>query len=148
VKFAPLSFLLYVLLGAVVGIFSGLFGVGGGIIMVPALVLLTGASQQMAQGISLAVMVPTAFGGAIRYWQGGNMNLWIALPLAIGAIPAGYLFGADLAQKLPQNTLKIMFAMFMVVMASRIMPNASTKSMSLLLGMAFVSVGVRMIFAR
>jgi uncharacterized membrane protein YfcA len=148
VKFAPLSFLLYILLGAVVGIFSGLFGVGGGIIMVPALVLLAGTTQQMAQGISLAVMVPTAVGGAIRYWQGGNMNLWIALPLALGAIPAGYLLGADRAQKLPQDTLKTLFALFVVAVAARIMPNASTKSMSLLLGMAFVSVGVRMIFAR
>jgi len=148
VKLAPLPFALYILLGAVVGIFSGLFGVGGGIIMVPFLVLLAGQTQQMAQGISLAVMVPTALGNALRYYKGGNLNLWVALPLAIGAIPAGYLFGADLAQKLPESTLKTLFAMFMVVMAARIMPTASVKSMSLLLGMAFVSVGVRLVMAR
>lgn len=147
-KLAPLSFLLYILLGVVVGVFSGLFGVGGGIIMVPFLVLLAGQTQQMAQGISLAAMVPAALAGAIRYSKGGNLNLWIALPIAIGAIPAGYLFGADWAQRLRGDTLKTMFAMFIVVMAARMMPTATPKSMSLLLGTAFVSVGVRMMMAR
>jgi hypothetical protein len=139
---------LYVLLGAVVGVFSGLFGVGGGIIMVPFLVLFASQTQQMAQGISLAVMVPTALGNALRYAKSGHLDLWIALPLAIGSIPAGYLFGADLAQRLPENTLKTLFALFMVAVAVRIMPSANGRSMGLLLGMLVVAIGVRMVISR
>ena len=137
----------FVLLGVVVGVFSGLFGVGGGIIMVPFLVLITGYSQHMAQGISLAAMVPTALVGAAGYLKGGNMNLWVALALAVGSIPAAH-FGADLAQRLPQATLRTLFALFMVAVAARIMPSSSLRAMSLLLGMALVAVGVRMLLGR
>ncbi len=147
-KFTPISFLSYLGLGALVGTVSGLFGVGGGIVMVPALVLLAGQSQHMAQGISLAAMVPAAAAGALRYWKGGNVDIPLAFAVALGAIPAAYLFGANLAQKLPDRSLKILFAMLMVVAATRIMPSGSTKSMGLLLGATFIAVGVRMVMAR
>jgi len=148
VKLTPLVFFLYVVLGVFVGLFSGLFGVGGGIIMVPVLVLLSGFTQQTAQGISLAVMVPTALANAFRYAKGDNMNLWIALAIAIGAVPAGYFYGADIAQRLPEKTLRAMFALFMVAVAARIMPSATPKSMGALLGVAVIGVGVRMAFAK
>jgi len=148
VKLSATLFGLYMLMGAAVGSFSGLFGVGGGILMVPFLVLFAGQGQQMAQGISLAVMVPTALSNVLRYAKGGNVNLWIALPLAIGSIPAGYFFGADLAQRLPQATLKTLFALFMVAVAAGIMPSASFRSMSLLPGTALVAIGLRMILFR
>lgn len=147
-KLTPLVFFLYVVLGVFVGLFSGLFGVGGGIIMVPVLVLLSGFTQQTAQGISLAVMVPTALANAFRYAKGDNMNLWIALAIAIGAVPAGYFYGADIAQRLPEKTLRAMFALFMVAVAARIMPSATPKSMGALLGVAVIGVGVRMAFAK
>ena len=137
----------FVLLGVVVGLFSALFGVGGGIIMVPFLVLITGFSQHMAQGISLAVMVPTALVGAARYMKGGNMNLWVALAMAVGSIPAAH-FCADLAQRLPQTTLRTLFALFMVAVAARIMPTGSLRAMSLLVGMTLMAVGVRLMLAR
>ncbi len=140
-----LAFSIYLVLGVFVGIFSGLFGVGGGIIMVPFLVLLSGLSQQMAQGISLAVMVPTALANSFRYAKGGNLDLWIALAIALGAVPAGYFYGADLAQRLPANTLKTMFALFMVVVAVRMMPKGTYSSMGLLLGMLVISIGVRLV---
>lgn len=137
----------FVPIGVIVGIFSGLFGVGGGIIMVPFLVVIAGFTQHMAQGISLAVMIPTALAGASRYFHGGNLNLGVALLLCVGSIPAARL-GADLAQRLPQSALRAGFALFMVAVAARIMPSASLRSMSLLLGMSLVAVGVRLMLAR
>ena len=146
-KRSPLLFGKFALLGIVVGMFSSLFGVGGGIIMVPALVVLAGLTQHMAQGVSLAAMVPTALVGAARYMKEGNVNLWVALALCVGSIPAAR-FGAEVAQRLPQTTLRMLFALFMVAVAARIMPTASLRSMSLLLGMTFVAVGVRLMLAR
>lgn len=144
---SPLVFAKFALLGVVVGMFSSLFGVGGGIVMVPALVIFAGFTQHMAQGISLAAMVPTALVGAAGYMRGGNVNLWVALALCVGSIPAARV-GQQLAQSLPQMTLRTLFALFMVGVAARIMPTASLRSMSLLLGMALVAVGVRLMLAR
>lgn len=143
-----LAFGIYLALGAFVGVFSGLFGVGGGIVMVPFLVLLSGQNQQMAQGISLAVMVPTALANSFRYARSGNMDLWIALAIALGAVPAGYLFGADIAQRLPAKTLQTLFALFMVAVAVRMMPTASFRSMGALLGALIIAIGVRLVMGR
>jgi uncharacterized membrane protein YfcA len=143
-----LAFGIYLALGAFVGVFSGLFGVGGGIVMVPFLVLLSGQNQQMAQGISLAVMVPTALANSLRYARSGNMDLWIALAIALGAVPAGYLFGADIAQRLPAKTLQTLFALFMVAVAVRMMPTASFRSMGALLGALIIAIGVRLVMGR
>jgi uncharacterized membrane protein YfcA len=145
------------LLGIVVGIFSGLFGVGGGIIMVPFLVVAAGYPQQMAQGISLAAMIPTALSGAYQYYKGGNLLLPVSLALAVGAIPGAYV-GSNVAQHLNKTTLGALFALFMMVMAVRIMPAGGAKSlglsggllgsMALLVGMLLVGIGVRLVFAR
>jgi len=147
VKASPLLYGKYVVLGVAVGLFSSVFGVGGGIIMVPFLVVLAGFTQHMAQGISLAAMVPTAMVGAARYVKEGNVNLWVALAVCVGSIPAAGL-GAEVAQRLPQTTLRMLFALFMVAMAAHIMPTGSVRSMSLLLGMTLVAVGVRLMLAR
>jgi len=146
VKASPLIYGKYAIMGMVVGLFSSLFGVGGGIIMVPFL-LFTGSTQHMAQGISLAVMVPTALVGAARYMKEGNTNMLVAAALCVGSIPAA-AYGADLAQRLPQTTLRTLFALFMVGVAARIMPTASLRSMSLLVGMTLIAVGVRMVVVR
>jgi uncharacterized membrane protein YfcA len=146
-KGGPLLFGKFAVLGVVVGAFSSLFGVGGGIIMVPTLGLLFGLSQHMAQGVSLAVMCPTALAAAIRYRLEGNVNVGVAIALAVGSIPAAW-WVAERAQQVPQATLKAMFALFMVAAATRIMPTASPRSMGLLLGMMFVAVGVRLMFSR
>jgi uncharacterized membrane protein YfcA len=143
-----LAFGIYLLLGAFVGVFSGLFGVGGGIVMVPFLVLLSGQTQQMAQGISLAVMAPTALANSFRYAKSGNLDLWIVLAIALGAVPAGYFFGADIAQRLPAKTLQMLFAFFMVVVAVRMMPTASYRSMGALLGALVIAIGVRLVMGK
>ncbi|MGD0112347.1 MAG: sulfite exporter TauE/SafE family protein [Armatimonadota bacterium] len=149
-KALPLKYGAFALLGVVVGVFSGLFGVGGGIIMVPFLVIVAGYTQQVAQGISLAVIIPTALSGVADYWQKGTLNMALvplAIALAVGSIPSAK-YGAALAQRLPQDTLKTLFALFMVAMAARIMPSNSLRSMSLLLGMSFLAVGVRLLLVR
>jgi len=146
-KALPLKYVGLLLLGAIVGLFAGLFGVGGGIIMIPVLVIVFGYTQHVAQGISLAVIIPTALSGLREYWHKGTFNLEllpVAIALALGSIP-GAISGGALAQKLPQNTLKTLFALFMVAMAARIMPSGSLRSMSLLVGMSLLAVGVRMI---
>ena len=140
-----LAFGVYAILGAFVGTFSGLFGVGGGIIMVPFLVLLSGQTQQMAQGISLAVMIPTALANLLRYTKQGNVDLIVALPIVLGAIPAGYFLGADLAQRLPAKTLQMLFALFMVAVSVRMMPSSSYRSMGALLGVLVIAIGVRLV---
>jgi len=137
----------FAILGIVVGLFSSVFGVGGGVIMVPFLVIIAGFTQHLAQGISLMAMVPTALVGAARYMKAGNMNLGVALALCVGSIPAAFV-GAELAQRLPQTTLRALFALFMVGVAARIMPSGGLRAMSLLMGMMFVAVGVRLMLAR
>ncbi len=146
-KAFPLRYGVFALVGVVVGVFAGLFGVGGGIIMVPVLVVLAGYTQHMAQGISLAVIIPTSLVAAFGYFKKGNLDLAVAIALAVGSIPGAYV-GQDIAQRLPQSTLRTLFALFMVAMAARIMPSASLRSMSLLLGMSLVAVGVRLMLVK
>lgn len=146
-KSAPLRYGAFTLLGIIVGLFSGLFGVGGGIIMVPFLVVVAGLTQHMAQGISLGAMIPTAIAGAVGYFRKGNFDLLIVLALAVGSIPGAHI-GQGIAQRLPQSTLRSLFALFMVAVAARIMPSASLRSMSLLLGMTLVAIGVRLMLVR
>ncbi|MBF0385462.1 MAG: TSUP family transporter, partial [Candidatus Omnitrophica bacterium] len=84
--------ILYVLLGLVAGIFGGLFGIGGAIIIIPALVYLFGLTQHAAQGTTLAIMVfPVGFLAALRYYQSGNVNLSIAVFICLGFFFGGYI---------------------------------------------------------
>jgi len=139
-----------VVLGVIVGLFSGLFGVGGGIVIIPALVLLFGMTQQTAQGLSVAFMVPVALANAISYFRSGATNL-SHLPLLLAVIVGGVVAGpyaSAVACRLPQNTLKAMFAIFMVAVAVRIMPHSSLKSMGALLGVLLLAIGIRLIFAK
>ncbi len=140
----------FVLFGVVVGIFSGLFGVGGGIVIIPTLVLLLGLKQQTAQGISLSFMVPVTLVAAQYYYRIGAIGKQ-HLPLMLCLIAGGVVatpFGAKVANSLPQNTLKAMFALFMVAVAVRIMPKGSLTSMGSLVGVLLVAIGIRLIFAK
>ncbi|MHC4511827.1 MAG: TSUP family transporter, partial [Planctomycetota bacterium] len=78
----------FILLGICAGVISGTLGVGSGVIVVPVLVLLLGFEQKAAQGTALAVMVPMALLGAVRYWKNPEieMNLVIILLFALGAL--------------------------------------------------------------
>ena len=84
-------FLLSLFIGFGVGLVSGTMGVGGGIIMVPAAVLILGYGQHIGQGISLVVMIPTTLAGAITHYRMKNLELRPVLLIAIGAVAAGLL---------------------------------------------------------
>lgn len=109
----------FVLLGILAGIASGLLGIGGGIIMVPALVLLfAGFGQKTAQGTALAVMIPLAIVGTLRYMQNPNITInWAVVSLlAVGAV-AGTLMGVALMSRLPVDFVRKCFAVLMLVIA-------------------------------
>jgi len=106
----------YLGVGAVVGIISGLFGIGGGILMVPAIVFIWGREMQIAVGTSLAVMVPAALAGVLRHhFSFGNVDFKLAAALAVGAIFGTTLIGAPLAEALQGETLKKLFGVLMVI---------------------------------
>ena len=104
-----------VAIGLVTGIFSGLFGIGGGLIMVPTLVLLFGFKQKLAQGISLAVIIPVSISGAAIHNAHGNVNWGVAVWLAVGGVMGG-LVGAHLAVvKIQDPVLCGLFGLLMLV---------------------------------
>ena len=107
--------------GAVVGGFSGLLGIGGGTIIVPALVILFGISQHMGQGTSLAVMVPVALVGAVCYGAQKHVHLGAALALAVPAIITARC-SAGYAQHLSENVLRYIFSLFLVIVAAQMVP--------------------------
>jgi len=117
---------MFIILGFFTGILSGALGVGGGIVIVPTLVILVGLSQKSAQGMSLAIMVPLALLGAYRYWREEtvDMNLLVSGLIVIGAL-AGTLIGAELALRLPGHVLRKAFAVFLVLVAARMFIGAA-----------------------
>jgi uncharacterized membrane protein YfcA len=108
----------FVLLGMCAGVISGTLGLGSGIVFIPTLVLLCSFEQKSAQGTALAVMVPMALVGAIRYWKNPEieMNAVIILLIVLGAV-AGALAGTELTFRLPVNVLRKVFAIFLVIVA-------------------------------
>ena len=109
-----------VITGVVTGLVSGVMGVGGGIVMVPAMVILMGIEQVVAQGISLAVIVPTALSGAVQHYRLGNVDVRRALTIGIGGVLGG-LGGAHVAQLLPGPVLRGLFAAFLLYSSQRML---------------------------
>ena len=111
---------LFIVLGVCAGLVSGTLGLGSGIVVIPVLVLLCGFEQKSAQGTALAVMVPMALVGALRYWKNLeiDMSLTIILLIVLGAL-VGVLVGTELAGRLPNHVLQKVFATFLVVVAVR-----------------------------
>lgn len=103
--------------GAAVGLLAGFMGVGGGILAVPALALLFGASQQTAQGTSLALILVTAPVGAIEHHRHGNLVGRLVPWLSLGAL-AGAPLASALALRLPQSVLARGFAVFLLANAA------------------------------
>jgi hypothetical protein len=104
--------------GAVAGFLSGMMGVGGGSIMVPALALLVGHSQYTAQGSSLAAMVPAGSVGAFTHWRLGNVVTAIVPGLIVGIILGTYL-GGTLAHLLSEADLRLVFAIVLIWLGLR-----------------------------
>ena len=108
-------------LGVFTGMLSGVVGVGGGIILVPALVYLLGFSQLNAQGTSLAlIMFPVGILGVLQYYKNGHIDFSIVLILAIGFI-IGSFFGSKIALNIPQDITKKIFASLMIIIAVKML---------------------------
>ena len=111
--------ILAAVLGFVGGVLSGLFGVGGGILFVPALVLVLGLTQVHAEATSLLAILPTVIAGAWRQHRYGNVDWRAALLIGLGSI-AGVEGGVQLAKALPEDVLRRLFAVFMLVVAANL----------------------------
>ena len=112
---------LYVILGVVTGILSGMLGIGGGIVLIPALVFMFGLTQLQAQGTTLALMIPPiGLLAAIRYYQSGNVKLSMAGFICLGFFVGG-LLGANLVQNLPEPLIRKTFALFLLFVSLRML---------------------------
>ena len=106
--------LAYILLGLIAGVFGGMFGIGGGTILIPAMVYLFKFSQHQAQGTSLAALVlPIGLLAAWRYYSSGNVKVGVAAFICIGFFIGG-LLGADLVQNISDSLLKRLFGVFLL----------------------------------
>ena len=112
--------LAYIAIGLVAGILAGIFGIGGGIIIVPALVLFANMAQKTAVGTSLgALLLPAGAFGAYAYWRAGSLDVRAALWIAVGIL-AGAYGGAVFAQSMSESILKKAFAVLLVATAVRL----------------------------
>ena len=116
-----LTILILVIIGLASGMLSGLVGIGGGIVIVPALVLFLGYSQKLAQGTSLGILLlPVGILAVIQFYKAGYVDIPVVLVVAIGFI-AGSYFGSRIALSLPQDTVKKIFAIFLLIMAIKML---------------------------
>jgi uncharacterized membrane protein YfcA len=107
------------LVGLVVGMVSGVVGIGGGVLFVPALIWLLGMNQHKAQGTSLAALLaPVGIFAFMEYYRKGNADLRVGLLLALGFLVGGY-FGAVGAQHIPEVWLRRIFAVTLVAVGGR-----------------------------
>jgi len=110
-----------ILIGVASGMLSGFVGVGGGLIIVPALVLFLEFSQKMAQGTSLAILLlPVGILAVMEYYKHGYIDIKIALIISAGFVVGGF-FGSRIALVLPQDTIKKIFAIFMLIVAIKML---------------------------
>ena len=121
-KITPMEIIIYLILtGLAAGFLGGMVGIGGGVIIVPALVLLLGLSQHNAQGISLAMMLfPVGILGVWNYHKQGYVDFKYAGLLAIGFLAGSYL-GSKFSLSLPQDVVKKVFAVVMIILALKIL---------------------------
>ncbi|WP_204976705.1 sulfite exporter TauE/SafE family protein [Microbacterium esteraromaticum] len=141
----PRAYLSFVVIGLIAGLLSGLFGVGGGTVIVPLLVLLLSFDQRLSAGTSLAAIVPTASVGVISYALSGAVAWIPALILAAGAV-VGAQIGSRLLPRVSQTALRWGFVAFLVVVIVSlflVIPSRAAEfELGWLNGIALVGVGV------
>lgn len=109
------------LIGLFAGILSGLVGVGGGLIIVPALIFFLGFTQHQAQGTSLGLLLlPVGILAVINYYNKGNVDIKVVAVMSVAFIAGGYL-GSKLALRLPEDTVKKIFAVFLFYSAFKLL---------------------------
>jgi uncharacterized membrane protein YfcA len=110
-----------ILVGVLAGVFAGMFGIGGGLVIVPALAILYGMRQHAAVGTSLgALLLPVGALSAWVYWRNGNLNIRYSMLLAVGLVLGAYL-GAKLVEPVSDLTLRRMFGAFMLVVSIKML---------------------------
>ena len=113
------TIVILVMIGLMAGVFGGMFGVGGAIIMIPALVYFLGVDQHTAQGTSVAIMLPPiGLFAAYNYYKAGQVNIWYAVIIAVTFLVGGY-FGSKIALALPENLMKKIFGILLILVALR-----------------------------
>jgi len=108
------STLLLVIIGLLAGVLSGIFGIGGGVIIVPALIYVAGFRQHLATGTSLAVLLPPiGIAAAYEYYRHGHVNIRAAGIIAAALLVGGWI-GAAIANRMPGPQLRLAFGVFVV----------------------------------
>lgn len=113
------TIIILILIGLVAGVFSGMIGIGGAIIIIPALIYLLHLDQHTAQGTSLAIMLPPiGLLAVINYYKAGAINLKFALVIAMAFLIGGY-FGSRFALNIPVDSIRKVFAIVLFLIALR-----------------------------
>jgi uncharacterized membrane protein YfcA len=137
--------ILSLVVGLLAGFFSGLFGVGGGILVVPGLVLLMGMGQRLAHGTSLAAIIPIAISGVVTYALHDSVDWPVAGLIILGAV-GGAALGTRALAGLNQRVLRLAFATFLVATAVRLLLDLSHPAgrgpLEVWLALGLVAVGV------
>jgi len=108
-------------IGLLAGTLSGLIGIGGATLIIPALLYFFKTNQHLAQGTSIAaLLLPVGLLAAVKYHQAGNVNIPFAIVIALGFLVGG-LIGATLAQPLPADLLRKLFAGYLIVIALQLL---------------------------
>ena len=111
---------IFLVIGLIAGVLSGLFGIGGGILIIPSLIFFANFHTKLALGTSLgAMLLPVGLLGAYAYYQQGNIDIKASLLIGLGLFLGAYV-GAKVAHAIPSPTLQRMFAVFILLMAIRL----------------------------
>ncbi|MFA8449114.1 MAG: TSUP family transporter [Bacteroidales bacterium] len=113
------TLIILLIIGIIAGAFSGLVGLGGALIIIPAIVFIFGTEQHIAQGTALAIMLPpVGFLAAYNYYKKGHLNISYAALIALGFFFGSY-FGAKVALDIPSDVLRKIFAVVLFLLALR-----------------------------
>jgi uncharacterized membrane protein YfcA len=125
--FSVTQLLILVLVGLLAGALSGFVGVGGGIIIVPAMIYFMNMNQMQAQGVSLALlMLPVGVLGVMNYYKAGHIQFNYVLIMAIGFVLGNY-FGSKYAMRVPEHKIKFLFSLLMLYVAVQMLWKSGAK---------------------